>query len=552
MIDTGDRVEGAGLYDASHPKGTFTYPIIAQQLIDVVTCGNHELYQAHTAEREYLVTVPSFKGNYLASNIDIISPLTGERVPLAPRFRKLTTKNTGLRVLAFGFLFDFVGNANNTFVQAVAETVKEEWFLDAIHDRDLDLILVAGHVALRSEEYSTIFEAIRKANSVITIALFGGHTHIRDSKKFDERAFALESGRYMETVGFMSIGQLVTGAGRPDNRELALTQSQWPVAFRRRYIDANLYSYHNHTGLNPDTFPTDKGRRVSAYIARARTTLDLDHLYGCAPHDYFVNRAEYPGGGSVFTLLEKQILPDMIARHQASMEKHQLRHQHDSNTKMIITNTGAVRFDIFRGPLTKDSLFTISPFTSGFGLIRDVPMQKAKLLLPLLNNAGQVLSTLGRSACEMGPPQQAMTQQWTSRVEPPERRSSHQPGDQAPLSSEPLQPQPQPQAQPKLTPGYTTDDDLGDGGDDTVHSKIAFYRVPNCIQSIVDFKGRKAEAPTETVDLVFNEFLTPWLLMALEFVGLEYTQDDVRSWGEGQTLTTVIQAWVEENWDKNC
>ena len=42
LIDSGDRVEGNGLYDASHPQGNFTRDIFQQQDIDVVCVGNHE------------------------------------------------------------------------------------------------------------------------------------------------------------------------------------------------------------------------------------------------------------------------------------------------------------------------------------------------------------------------------------------------------------------------------------------------------------------------------------------------------------------------------
>lgn len=36
LIDTGDRVEGNGLYDASDPKGLFTYDIFAKQSVDLI------------------------------------------------------------------------------------------------------------------------------------------------------------------------------------------------------------------------------------------------------------------------------------------------------------------------------------------------------------------------------------------------------------------------------------------------------------------------------------------------------------------------------------
>ena len=127
LVDTGDRVEGNGLYDASHPKGKYTSGIVKQQHIDLICSGNHELYKRNTSEGELLHTVPDFRGNYLASNIDIYDPVTGELEHLAPRFKKFATKNLAVRILAFGFLFDFVGNANNTVVYTVEETVTQPW-----------------------------------------------------------------------------------------------------------------------------------------------------------------------------------------------------------------------------------------------------------------------------------------------------------------------------------------------------------------------------------------------------------------------------------------
>src|ERR1700712_5496915 len=56
LVDTGDRIEGNGLYDASNPKGRFTYDIFKEQDIDILSTGNHELYQADAAAREYDLT----------------------------------------------------------------------------------------------------------------------------------------------------------------------------------------------------------------------------------------------------------------------------------------------------------------------------------------------------------------------------------------------------------------------------------------------------------------------------------------------------------------
>ena len=42
LVDTGDRIEGNGLYDASDPRGKYTRRIFQEQPIDVICIGNHE------------------------------------------------------------------------------------------------------------------------------------------------------------------------------------------------------------------------------------------------------------------------------------------------------------------------------------------------------------------------------------------------------------------------------------------------------------------------------------------------------------------------------
>lgn len=211
IVDTGDRVEGNAIYDSSKPRGKFTYEIAKEQHIDLISSGNHELYKADTAEGEYYHTVRDFQGSYLASNLDIYDPTTGYLEPLAPRYKKFTTKNQGIRILAFGFIFDFTGNANNTVVTRVEDTVEQDWFKEALKDQNLDLIVVFGHVDIRSAEYAVLFSTIRASHKDLPIQFFGGHSHIRDFKIFDDKSVALESGRYMETLGFMSIDGLSTG-----------------------------------------------------------------------------------------------------------------------------------------------------------------------------------------------------------------------------------------------------------------------------------------------------------------------------------------------------
>lgn len=529
LIDTGDRVEGNGLYDGSDPKGKYSLHIVKEQTLDVVTVGNHELYKRNASMREFDSVVPDFKDSYIASNLDIYHPKTGERVPLATRYRKFTTKNQGIRVVAFGFLFNFRGNANNTVVQPVEETVKEQWFKDAIQDKKVDLFLVAGHVPVRdSPEFEAVYKAIRNENWDTPIAFLGGHTHIRDYRKFDKNAYGLESGRYMETLGFMSISGL--SAGKKD-----VSVQKASPKFQRMYIDNNLFSLQHHSSTNGSTFGTELGRNVSKAISTARKELKLDHAFGCAPHDYWLNRAPYPSNDSLLSLIEDKVIPSTF---------------NDSKTpSIVITNSGALRFDVFKGPFTIDSTFLISPFTSGFRVLKDIPYKAASQLLSILNNEGPILlsdliALTGadeNDLTDLTPPFVPMGLH--SRTHAEQQMSFGLDGlgngnQQTVLGgSDSKNPQ---------VPGYTTKDDAGTDGDDTIHQPIKFYNVPSCIGA--NITSSTSTTSPEKVDVVYNEFLEGWIITALQFLGEKREKTDSKSALGGKTLTDILSDWVHANW----
>ncbi|KAF2019648.1 ser/Thr protein phosphatase-like protein family [Aaosphaeria arxii CBS 175.79] len=529
LVDTGDRIEGNAIYDSSKPRGKFTYEIAKEQNIDLICSGNHELYKKSSSEGEYWHTVPNFKGNYLASNLDIYSPETGNLEPLAPRFKKFTTKNQGIRILAFGFIFDFTGNANNTVVQKVEDTIKEDWFKEALKDEEVDLIVVFGHVDIRSPEYTDLYSAIRSAQWDTPIQFFGGHSHIRDYARYDRNSVALESGRYMETIGFMSIDGLRTGGTK--DRPAAEQKS---VKFSRLYLDNNLYSLRHHSKKDKDSFDTKHGLKVSAQINEARKSLNLDHRYGCAPQDYWVNRRPYPHNESIFTWLEEHVLPDTIKES---------RRVKDGAKAIIITNTGAVRFDLFKGPFTRDTKFLISPFTSDIKIIKDVPYEAASKVINLLNNEGPIANMIIGERTFIRPPEvEASWMRTYMLTDDPYTIALRALNEEQTVITDEDDSEP-------LIPGYTTQDDDGTDGDDTKHSKIPFYNVDNCIQAAVGFDPKAAvETLPEKVDLMYNEFIHKWILLALEYLGEKREDADAHDFDGGKSVTDIITDWVEKHW----
>lgn len=330
----------------------------------------------------------------------------------------------------------------------------------------------------------------------------------------------------METLGFMSIDGLTSGG----SESRAPTTQKSKLTFSRRYIDNNLFSLRHHSGKDEKSFPTEHGLNVSEAIGKARKSLDLTHKYGCAPQDYWVSRRPYPHNDSIFTLIDSEILPQALSR--SSRYK-------DGRKALVVTNTGAIRFDIFKGAFTKDTKFLVSPFTSAFRYLPDIPYKAASQIIKLLNNEGPIVLEKMLRNTVLQPPEV-----YASRLRPhiltsPDNVASspHDSQQQVPMGSD----------EPDLVPGYTTRDDAGTDGDDTVHSEIQFYDVPNCIQATMGFEEDGKQEPL-SVDLVYNEFIQQWVLLALEYTGQKYTSDDTELFDGGKSFTDIMTEWVEEHW----
>jgi hypothetical protein len=208
---------------------------------------------------------------------------------------------------------------------------------------------------------------------------------------------------------------------------------------------------------------------------------------------------------------------------------------------LVLTNTGTMRFDIFKGAFTTDTTFIISPFVSKFLFIKDVPYKSARQILKLLNTGGPVFSTADLKTSQLAPPEQQSIHADIIAPLLPSIPSAFDPtSPQHPLLSS--------QKEPDLVPGYTTKDAAGTDGDDTLHAPISFYQVPNVIQTPISLPSDKEP---ETVDLVFIDFLKPWVLAGLEFTGAKYNTSDIGVY-RNETLTELMAGWIKENWGHDC
>jgi hypothetical protein len=201
-------------------------------------------------------------------------------------------------ILAFGVLFDFTGN--DKFVstcQPVNQLINEPWFQTVLREEtyDVDVVVVAGHTPLRNStgfEYDLVLSAIRAHLPTTPVQFFGGHSHIRDFRKYDNLAHGIESGRYLETLGWV-------------NMDLD------PFHVGRRYIDNNLGGYRFHAEIkDEDEFATDEGKVITEDIRKKVIVLLLlaDHRGNNKGYGNFWDVCR-----EIIILIELRILPLAIS-----------------------------------------------------------------------------------------------------------------------------------------------------------------------------------------------------------------------------------------------
>lgn len=121
-------------------------------------------------------------------------------------------------------------------------------------------------------------------------------------------------------------------------------------------------------------FDTPQGVNITNTIYTDRLALNLTSLYGCAPQSWCQSCAPFLSSGNIFSLLAEALATVVYQPARQNM------------SRLIVLNTGSVRFDLFQGPFTYDDSFIVSPFTDTFQYIPAVPYQYASQVMNLLNH----------------------------------------------------------------------------------------------------------------------------------------------------------------------
>lgn len=538
IVDTGDLHDGNGLTDAeplvhpTTPRGTSSGKFFARVPYDVLAIGNHELYDLSIAQDMHDNFAPVWGGSYLTSNVNITT--SGQSVPIGSRYRKFKTTR-GRRVTAFGIIFHFTGNAKGTIVQPPAELVLEPWFKEAIKERP-DVFLLTGHMAITDADWKIVFAVIRQLHPKVPIIILGGHLHIRDCRQLDDRSMSLASGRYMETIGWMS----VQGLDHPHRTK-----------FSRRYLDPNRKTYAFHAGQK---FDTRQGLSVTRGLAKTAEQFNITYRLGTAPQSFFGYRLA-PNA--------KNSLNYLFAGPHGVLETI-VRNPDRPHAPLIIINTGALRFDVLAGNFTVNDEFITMPFANTFGYVRDVPRAIAERLLAAMNVGGAARSRSNHDKSRRnseipgevikGPKYhlgQDVEEHYRSWLE---LQSNHQRHTQSYLRGgmdyndrdEIFTLAGSTSDQQNLNYGYVTRDQCPGIGDDVIHKPLPTWNQP-------DYIGTSLPPSTDKIDVVFFSFITSFALAALNKISSElsypgYSEKDVEKYTELRS-NQILGLYARKQWN---
>ncbi|KAI0301732.1 Metallo-dependent phosphatase-like protein [Multifurca ochricompacta] len=370
LVDTGDLHDGTGLSDG-YPRGLEfdgeeTDKFFSRLPYDIMTIGNHELYYPEVA-LDMHVNFTKMTKRYLTSNAFInITSETGltKTVPIGWQVAKFQTSNHRLNVTAFGIVFNTTG-APNVRVEHAKVMVNQPWFQDAINERP-DFFLLTGHMSVsgdkRVDNWKDVIDPIRAKHHDTPIIILAGHTHTRNCTQYnDKRVVALESGSYMDTVGWLSFN-----LPKPGN----------DLDYNRRYLDPNRVTYEFHTNTTEKTFDTDEGKKLTEDLGNLYNKFELYRLWGKSPQDYSLFYQNVTSDKSVLNLFINKVLPRLFSNVPCGGK---------SNPKFFLINSGVLRYDIFNGEFNQNDQLTASSYQDKLWCIPDVQLQYASATANKMN-----------------------------------------------------------------------------------------------------------------------------------------------------------------------
>ena len=396
----GDWIDGTGLSIDGDPSTLI--PLLEKMPFDVINTGNHELYKSSVVE--YMTRPGGFIDwwgkRHLSSNILLKSSSSSSPAtkPLSNRYIVLHGNHHD--VLVFGFIYNLQNPSELITVSNVEDVVKQSWFSNALKQESYDSILIMAHMGHDDPLVDVILSAIRHVvGTFMPIQFITGHTHYRRYGIKDTYSTSIESGRFLDTVGFISFPTQNTVLSTPSSSSAASSSSSSSISnntsstndndggsgdsslFSHVFLDANVQVLRDTLGFmegENDQFETANGRELTTFIDETRSKLGLTARIGCAPQDYYINRTMHSGNGdhhdSLWRLYKEQVVPATLFPNDVS------------SPKAILVSQGSWRYDLLGGnDLQADDMIAVDPFNEPVYYLGSFPIDVVVRLNTTLN-----------------------------------------------------------------------------------------------------------------------------------------------------------------------
>jgi hypothetical protein len=120
------------------------------------------------------------------------------------------------------------------------------------------------------------------------------------------------------------------------------------------------------SGANESTWTAAQhGRALSTMVEFVRKVTKLNDVYGCAPQTWCAECRPTGDSGNIFTLLNEALSTVVVNKTRANIPR------------IFLYSGGTVRYDLVKGPFTKDDSFIVIPYKNTLQYISNVPYASA-------------------------------------------------------------------------------------------------------------------------------------------------------------------------------
>ena len=240
---------------------------------------------------------------------------------MGSRFRVINLPNNEGNVLVFGFLLTWTSHDTNAYVTPIASHLKESWFAEAFSVANVKLIVCVCHIDTPNAEVTGVMNHMKKGKPNTPITLLTGHGHVKRTSVPGEDAFAMETGRYLESVGIVSFDLNTSAIGLPATPATAtlpsltsehvglIDNANFLLNLKQSFVDASIPALQKEAGISATNWPTPIGNEIRVTIQSKFRELGLDRPVGCSNATYSTATSDLPGSPSLYRLMIDSVLP---------------------------------------------------------------------------------------------------------------------------------------------------------------------------------------------------------------------------------------------------